>query len=66
MKLSTQVINVFEKLATNTHHNVDKNALIENQPQAVKEILSLKESTDVRDQFSKTGYFSDSVKVTEI
>lgn len=66
MKLSLQVINLFEHLATNIHSNVVIDELIANQSDEVKEILSSKSSENLKKQFSKTGYFADSVKVTEI
>jgi hypothetical protein len=64
MKLSTQAIGVFEKLAMNAHHAIEINTLLADQSQAVKEIFSLRDSTNVRNQFGTTGYFPDSVKVT--
>jgi hypothetical protein len=66
MKLSTQAINFFEHLATHAHHKVETDELLAKQSPEIKEIYSSKSSEFVKNQFNTTGYFADSIKVTEI
>jgi hypothetical protein len=66
MNLSTKAINLFEELATNAHHKITTDKLLANQPAEIKEIYLSNNSEHVKNHFSTTGYFADSIKVTEI
>lgn len=66
MKLALEAIKFFEKLATNAHHQIPIEELIAQQSPEIKEIFLSKSSEVLRKQFSITGYFADSIKVTEI
>ncbi len=66
MKASKEAVNFFEHLATNTHHQVAMDELLAKQSPEIKEIYSSKSSEFVKNHFNATGYFADSIKVTEI
>jgi len=66
MNLSTQAINFFKELATNAHHKVTANKLLANHSAKLKELYLSNSSEYVKNYFSTTGYFADSIKVTEI
>ncbi len=65
MKLSQEAINLFEYLATNAHHQIAIDELIANQSAELNKIYSSKDSDSMKNYFSSTGYFADSIKVTE-
>ena len=66
MKLSTQAMDFFEYLATNAHHRYSINELLVNQPTEIKEICLSNSSEYLKNHFTTTNYFADSVKVAEI